>query len=101
MSDDMLVLISDDEAAMLGRRSDGVMTLAYLREYASRPDGTARCSVRLGDARLRGICPRNLGSRGRERLELVDRPRRGEMLNVELLAASIALVCELVRGDDF
>ena len=46
VSDDMLVLIGDDEAAMLGRRSDGVLTLAYLPEYASRPDGTARSSVR-------------------------------------------------------
>ena len=40
MSDDMVVLIGDDEAAMLGRRSDGVLTLAYLPEYASRPDAT-------------------------------------------------------------
>jgi serine/threonine-protein kinase HipA len=40
VSDDMLVLIGDDEVAMLGRRSDGVLTLAYLPDYASRSDAT-------------------------------------------------------------
>jgi len=36
----MLVLLGGDEAAALGRRSDGALSLAYLPEYAGRSDAT-------------------------------------------------------------